>query len=118
MEFNFFGRKTLVALSLMLLIAFISNVVSLPQDLVWKIIVEIESQMPNSALKQELNKKIISTPELLEYKVKREVDRAITEYKAQEAPPIPSSEYYELPPDGSKAQELLGGTMGIRLTKP
>jgi hypothetical protein len=26
------------------------------------------------------------------------------------------SEYYELPPDGSKAQQLLGGEMGIRST--
>lgn len=118
MEFNFLGRKTVIALVLLVLIAFLSNITQLPQDLVWKIIVEIESQMPNSSLKTELNRKIISTPELLEYKVKREVDRAIREYEKTEPVPVPTSEYYELPPDGSEAQKLLGGEMGIRLTKP
>lgn len=118
MEINFFGRKSAILLLMLILIAFLTNITKLPEDVVWKLIIEIESQMPKSALKDEINRKIISTPELLNYKVKREVDKAIREYEKTEAAPAPTSEYYELPPDGSEAQKLLGGAMGIRLTKP
>jgi hypothetical protein len=45
--------------------------------------------------------------------VDRQIDKLHKEWdKAEKA----KSEYYELPPDGSKAQNLLGGEMGIRST--
>jgi hypothetical protein len=118
MQVNLLGKKTAITLFLMLIVIFIMNLFKLPEDVVWKIIIELRDQIPNSALKDEINKKIITTPELLNYKVKRDVDKAIREYEKQEAPPPPIGTYYELPPDGSEAQKLLGGAMGIRLTKP
>ena len=45
--------------------------------------------------------------------VDKQIDELHREWDRQEKP---KSEYYELPPDGSKAQELLGGEMGIRST--
>lgn len=66
----------------------------------------------------QINKKIIETPELLKYKVKRDVDMAIQDYEKEvkklnfdeELTPI----YTEKPSDGSSAQNILGGEMRIR----
>jgi hypothetical protein len=45
--------------------------------------------------------------------VDKQVEALHREWKKQEKS---TREYYELPPDGSKAQQLLGGEMGIRST--
>lgn len=45
--------------------------------------------------------------------VDKQVDALHKEWEKQEKL---QTEYYELPPDKSKAQQLLGGTMGIRST--
>jgi hypothetical protein len=45
--------------------------------------------------------------------VDKQVEALHKEWGKQEKP---TREYYELPPDGSKAQQLLGGEMGIRST--
>ncbi len=90
-------------------------------------------------IQNQINKKIIETPELLNYKVKRDIDYAIQDYEKLEIPkPInmtnevilkdlekkPFSEsqkqivkdavYSESPPDGSIAQSILGGEMRIQ----
>jgi hypothetical protein len=70
-------------------------------------------------IKYQINKKIIETPELLDYKVKRDVDMAISDYnnevkKMELEPPNNKPIYSEKPPDGSTAQDLLGGEMRLR----
>lgn len=45
--------------------------------------------------------------------VDKQVEALHKEWNRQETPKY---EYYEAPPDGSKAQDLLGGEMGIRST--
>jgi hypothetical protein len=70
-------------------------------------------------IKYQINKKIIETPELLDYKVKRDVDMAISDYNKEVKklglePPDNKPIYSEKPPDGSSAQDLLGGEMRLR----
>lgn len=70
-------------------------------------------------IKYQINKKIIETPELLDYKVKRDVDMAISDYNKEVKklglePPQNKPIYSEKPPDGSTAQDLLGGEMRLR----
>ena len=82
-------------------------------------------------IKDQINQKIINDPELLNYKVHRDVDRAIDRYKKQVGRPITMKEqvilkavknykkterlivenaiYYEI-----KNDSVLGNTMGIR----
>lgn len=82
-------------------------------------------------IKEQINRKINTDPELLNYKVKRDVDRAIARYEKQVQRPITMKEnvildsiknygytqkliiedavYYELP-----NKSVLGNTMGIR----
>jgi hypothetical protein len=90
-------------------------------------------------IQDQINRKIIETPELLDYKVKRDVDYAIIDYEKLEIPsPINMTNevilkdleknsftesqkkivrdaiYSEKAPDGSNAQSLLGGEMRIQ----
>jgi hypothetical protein len=106
-------------------------------------VVKLDVINKNEILKEfdnQLNEKINRTPELLDYKVKRELDYALIDYENQEKKSrvvnmknknileeinkpkydelqkliIENAVYYEFAPDTSKAQELLGPTMGIR----
>lgn len=90
-------------------------------------------------IQNQINRKIIETPELLDYKVKRDVDYAIIDYeKLETSPPINMTNevilkdleknnftenqkkivkdaiYSEKEPDNSNAQSLLGGEMRIQ----
>lgn len=90
-------------------------------------------------IQSQINKKIIKTPELLDYKVKRDIDYVIQDYEKLEIPkpinmtnevilkdlekkPFSDSQkqivkdavYTETPPDGSNAQSILGGEMRIQ----
>jgi hypothetical protein len=69
-------------------------------------------------MQYQINKKIIETPELLGYKVKRDVDMAIMDYndevKKMNLDPEIKPIYSEKPSDGSNAQNLLGGEMRLR----
>jgi hypothetical protein len=70
-------------------------------------------------VKFQINKKINETPELLNYKVKRDVDMAILDYNKEVKkmglePPDNKPIYSEKPSDGSSAQDLLGGEMRLR----
>lgn len=82
-------------------------------------------------IRNQINQKIITDPELLNYKVKRDVDRAISRYEKEVRRPVTMKEqhilktiqhydsisktivenaiYYELPNNS-----ILGNTMGIR----
>jgi hypothetical protein len=70
-------------------------------------------------VKFQINKKINETPELLDYKVKRDVDMAILDYNKEVKkmglePPDNKPIYSEKLSDGSTAQDLLGGEMRLR----
>jgi hypothetical protein len=90
-------------------------------------------------IQNQINRKIIETPELLDYKVKRDVDYAIIDYEKLESPSpinmtnevilkdleknnftesqkkiVRDATYSEKDPDGSNAQSLLGGEMRIQ----
>lgn len=92
-----------------------------------------------SEIQDQINKKIIETPELLDYKVKRDVDYAIVDYeKVEVVEPmnmtnttilkdlekntysetqkniVKDAIYSEKEPDGSLAQSILGGEMKIQ----
>lgn len=92
----------------------------------WDIFVYIkkylnEDMMKNPLMNEinfQINQNIIQNEEVLNYKIKRDVDFAIQDYEKEvpknlnETQPI----YSEKPPDESVAQSLLGGEM--RLTAP
>lgn len=97
------------------------------QRILWEIFVILKDYLNKDwiknnpfmeSLKSAANKKIIMTPELLDYKVKRDVDYAIQDYENQVPVNLNETEpvYSEKEPDESVAQTLLGGEM--RLTAP
>lgn len=67
--------------------------------------------------RDQLNDYIIGTSEFLDNRVERDVDSAIIDYEnevgTQEDIEIGSGTFFEEAPDGSEAQSLLGGEMGI-----
>ena len=67
--------------------------------------------------KNKINDYFINTPELLDARVDRDVDSALSAYEAeagtQEDIVIGQGTFYEEESDGSNAQDLLGGEMGI-----
>ena len=79
----------------------------------------VRSNPVTDEIKYQINKKIIETPELLDYKVKRDVDMAISDYNKEVKkmglePPDNKPIYSEKTSDGSAAQDLLGGEMRLR----
>ena len=68
--------------------------------------------------RNKLNDYFINTPELLDARVDRDVDSAISDYESevgtQDDIKIGEGTFYEAESDGSKAQDLLGGEMGIK----
>lgn len=122
------------------IIEFISRVLKIPKDKLWPLVDEIQRELYKRGwIDNTLNEYIIKTPELLDQRVERDVDRAIENYEKLEEPDpvlmknetilkeIEKDEYseeqkkivkdavfYEKEPDGSNAQGLLGGEIGIR----
>jgi hypothetical protein len=112
----------------------ISRCTKIPEEKVWVLIDSIQRNHKLSP--KELNEYIIKTPELLNQRIKRDVDSAIYEYEKEEARSyrptmknqqildsykykpervlIENAVYYEFKPDNSEAQKELGGVMGIR----
>ena len=112
----------------------ISRCTKIPEEKVWVLIDSIQRNHKLSP--KELNEYIIKTPELLNQRIKRDVDSAIYEYEREEARSyrptmknqqildeyryrpervlIENAVYYEFKPDNSGAQRELGGVMGIR----
>jgi hypothetical protein len=147
MKFNFnFGskEKTIfdwVKISLILesILEFVSRTLKIPKDKLWPFIDEIQRELLRRGwIDDTVNEYIIETPELLEQRVKRDVDNAIADYVKQEPEEINMKNetilaeiekdkyteeqkktvkeaiFYEKPPDGSAAQAILGGEMGIK----
>lgn len=112
----------------------ISRCTGLPEEKVWILIDQIQRNTKYSP--KELNEYIIKTPELLNNRVKYDVDSAIRQYEGEELrmykPKMKNQQildeyryrperlliedavYYEFKPDNSQAQKELGGVMGIR----
>ena len=129
-----------IALIIEAIIEFISRVFKIPKDKLWPLVDEIQREfLKRGWIDNTLNEYIIKTPELLDQRIKRDVDRAIENYEKLEEPDpvnmvnetilkeIEKDEYseeqkkivkdavfYEGEPDGSTAQGLLGGEMGIK----
>lgn len=129
-----------ISLIIEAIIEFISRVLKIPKDKLWPLVDEIQRELYKKGwIDNTLNEYIIKTPELLDQRVERDVDRAIENYEKLEEPDpvlmknenilkeIEKDEYseeqkkivkdavfYEKEPDGSVAQSLLGGEMGIR----
>jgi hypothetical protein len=148
MNFNFsFGKKKKgiiewVKLSIIFegIIEFLSNKFGIDKKKLWDVVDEIQRELLKRGwIDDTVNDYVINTPELLNQRVERDVDKAIEEYKKLEEPEpvnmknevilkeiekdkytetqkkiVKDAVYYEKPPDGSKAQELLGGEMGIK----
>jgi hypothetical protein len=143
MNFNF-GRKqttivqyAIIGVVLTSIVGTLSQCTHIPEDTIYKAIDKIQRRIAPGS---RLNDYIIHDPHLLNLRVQGDVDDAIRNYERWEKQHrtinmknenilkemqkskytntqraiIENAIYYEFPPDGSNAQKLLGGTMGIR----
>ncbi len=148
MKFNFsFGKKkrgviewAKISIILESLVSILSKSLKIDKKKLWDIIDEIQRWLYKKGwIDNTVNEYIIKTPELLDQRVIRDVDKAIKEYeKLEEQDPVymknevilkeiekdkytesqkkivKDAIYYEKEPDGSVAQDLLGGELGIK----
>jgi hypothetical protein len=111
-------KKQLIILSIVLstLIAALSQCTGVSENGLWDLLDEIQRKYFPQTI---LNEIFIQDPDKVERRVKRDVDRAINEVTPeydriiQESNKRYKPRYVEKPPDGSKAQRLLGGEMRI-----
>ena len=122
------------------IIEFLSNKFGIDKKKLWDIVDEIQRELLKRGwIDDTVNDYVINTPELLDQRVERDADKAIEEYKKlEEQEPVnmknevilkeiekpkytetqkkivKDAVYYEKEPDGSKAQDLLGGEIGIK----
>ena len=121
------------------LVGGLSQCTHISENRIWDLLDEVQRRyLPQTII----NDFIIKDPERLNRRIHRDVDRAIDSYNAEYDKMFPrkinmknenilkelqkskytytqrliveNAEYYEFPPDGSEAQGLLGGTMGIK----
>lgn len=113
-----FGRKDLSLSTYILVsfgVSFISKFTKIPEEVIWDFFYDyLQDNYPDSPWIQQLQK----DPAIVERMVERTVDAAIEEYEkiVPENPPnfVDDAIRYEKPPDGSVAQSLLGGELGIK----
>jgi hypothetical protein len=118
MNFNF-GKKTkniytyaFIGVLFTMIVTLVSQCTGIPENKIYDAVDEIQRNIPS----KPLNDFIINDPVLLNRRVTRDVDEAIRQYeelvqdKESRLSPSFSS---EKAPDGSKAQELLGGELRI-----
>jgi hypothetical protein len=117
-----------------------SQCTKIPEEKLWNAIIDYNRIFKGKLFPQDLKDYINNDPSLLKIKIEREVTSAINDYEKWELKNrkinmknptilreikkskysdnqriiIENAIYYELPPDGSYAQSLLGGEMGIR----
>ena len=128
-----------ISLIIEAIIEFVSRVFKIPKEKLWPLVDEIQRELLKRGwIDDTLNEYIIKTPELLDQRVVRDVDKAIESYEKQEVQEINMTNetilkevesgnyseeqkkivkeavFYEKEPDGSVAQSILGGEMGIR----
>jgi hypothetical protein len=121
MEFNFqFGKKpktifryAIIGVVFTSLVAGVSQCTHIPEERIYDIVDQVQRKLPG----KPLNDYIINDPVLLDRRVHRDVDRAISDYERltgdDGSAMIRGPKLVERPPDGSKAQELLGGEMRL-----
>ena len=83
-------------------------------DILWRVCDNYPSLRQNPLIKQIMDH---CFPDWVEWKTEttmKDVDRQVEEIKEEWAKDDPKPEYIEHSPDGSKAQELLGGAMEIK----
>ncbi len=119
--FNFnFGKKkpsifkyAIVGVIFTSTITVISQCTRIPEEKLYDIVDQVQRKIPG----KPLNDYIITDPILLDRRIKRDVDSAILEYERLTGDDgsvrISPSYFSEKPPDGSKAQKLLGGELRI-----
>lgn len=104
------------------LVPHISKILKVEDDFIYALVDEFQRNHWPDWLdfwidRRVLNDYFIHNPELLNARVDRDVDAALSDYEAevgtQDDIEIGSGTFYEKEPDGSKAQDLLGGEMGI-----
>jgi hypothetical protein len=111
-------KKQLIILSIVLssIIAALSQCTGASEDGLWDLLDEIQRKYFPQTI---LNEIFIQDPNKVERRVKRDVDRAISEVTPEYDRIIEESNkrykprYVEKEPDGSEAQRLLGGEMRI-----
>ncbi len=127
-------RWVVISLVITTIVLGVSRCTGLSEEKIWILIDQIQRNVKYSP--KELNEYIIKTPELLNSRVKYDVDSAIEQYEREEKRMykpkmknqqildeyryrpeqvlIENAVYYEFRPDNSEAQRELGGVMGIR----
>jgi hypothetical protein len=111
-------KKQLIILSVVLssIIAALSQCTGVSENGLWDLLDEIQRRYFPQTI---LNEIFIQDPNKVERRVKRDVDRAISEVTPEYDRIIQESNnrykprYVEKAPDGSEAQRLLGGEMRI-----
>ena len=120
-------KRTLIGLLVASGLAFLITKCEIPKEDILKLYNEIRRVLPIGGegflrdLDDELNRRIINDPKLLEYKVRGEVDRAIRDYERVTGDDgtvrLPSPIYSEKPVDESVCYteecKSLGGEMRI-----
>ena len=122
MEFNFqFGKKpktifryAVIGVVFTSLVTGVSQCTHIPEENIYDFIDEVQRKyFPQT----DLNDIIINTPQLLDRRVHRDVDKAIKDYEDLTGDDgsvrISPSYFSEKAPDKSNAQKLLGGEMRI-----
>jgi hypothetical protein len=117
-NFNFGHKKPdkreiiKVSIIVSLLIAALSQCTGISENVLWDTLDEFQRKYLPAGI---LNELIIKDPDKTERRVTRDIDSAIRKYLTEnpEEPIIPKPTLVEKPPDGSKAQELLGGEMRL-----
>ena len=121
MKFDFqFGKKkssifkyAIVGVIFTSTITVISQCTRISEEKLYDIVDQVQRKIPG----KPLNDYIITDPILLDRRIKRDVDSAILEYERLTGDDgsvrISPSYFSEKPPDGSKAQKLLGGELRI-----
>ena len=118
-----FGKKkpdikqyAIIGIVLSSIIAALSQCTGVSENGLWDLLDEIQRKYFPQGI---LNELILQDPHAVERRVKRDVDRAISEVTPeydriiQEANKRYKPRYVEKTPDGSEAQRLLGGEMRI-----
>ena len=143
MHFNFGRRPTtivqyaIIGVLLIGVVGTLSKCTRIPQDIIYRVIDNIQRRIAPGS---KLNDYFIRDPHLLDLRVKGDMDNAIRNYEKWEKKHrtinmknknilkeiqkskytdtqraiVENAVYYEFAPDTSKAQDLLGPTMGIR----
>jgi len=109
-------KKQIIILSVVLstLIAALSQCTGASQETLWDLLDEVQrSLFPGTVI----NDVLLQDPDVVDRRVKRDVDRAIAEYERltrdSDPPKVPLPRLIEKTPDGSEAQRLLGGEMRL-----